>query len=447
MNRAQYHQLLQEVATELQRPGGHFDVLYGHDPQLLQQSQLMAAVALTAADRLYAYLTKQAFELRQAEQTSHAAAQDASVRTTPAQTTPAQTSAQAVSLQAALAPAQADQSAKTVSAFVMAPQTAPDAAREAAGHYLGVDLGGTKLCVGEVDATGCLLRQKRVPSGHLTQRQALHLVEKTVDAFLAERPAAAPLRGMGVGLIGRVDNAAGTWLQIDHDRADPLPLAEMLGRRYGLPCWIDNDVRSATKAEMLFGCGRRSQNWVYLNVGTGIAAGIVSGGALLTGGHCNAGEVGHTGSGVALHAPCACGRCDCVETVASGAGLDGCARLLRPQYPDTRLAIPTDGTRVSAADIFTLYDSDALCRRLLDTAADALANLIMNLVRFCDPDTVVLGGGLMTQDLLYQKVLERLQPYTMRYVTNGVVRTGLDPALAGVLGAAANAIWALGSSG
>lgn len=310
------------------------------------------------------------------------------------------------------------------------------------GNFLGADLGGTKLMIGEMDRSGHILRTKRYPSGYLTQREALALIEDSIDDFLADRPGDTPFQAIGVGMIGRIDSKNGVWLQIDHDRAEPVNMAEILREKYGLPCFLDNDVRSAAKAEMLFGYGRDSQNWVYLNVGTGIAAGIVSGGRLITGGNFNAGEVGHTTSGIGFHALCACGRPDCVEPVAAGMGLDRSARILAKEYPDTKLRIPDEGA-VPAPDIFALYDSDPLCRTVTDNAAQALANLIMNLVRFCDPDTVVLGGGVMSDDFFYRKVMERLDPYTVRYVTKGIVRTKLDPGMIGVMGAASNGIWGL----
>lgn len=308
------------------------------------------------------------------------------------------------------------------------------------GSFLGADLGGTKLLIGEMDRQGNLLRHKQYPSGYLGQQEALELICSSIEDFLADRPAGPPLLSVGVGMIGRVDSWNGTWLQIDHDRAQALPAADIIGKRCGLPCFIDNDVRSAAKAEMLFGYGRSSKNWVYLNAGTGIAAAVVSNGELITGGSFNAGEVGHTSSGIGFSAPCSCGRDGCVEPVASGMGLDKCARLLAGEYPDTKLRIPRDGTRVPATEIFSLYGTDTLCKLLTDNAAQALANLIMNLVRFCDPDTVVLGGGLMAGDLFYQKVLERLNAYTMRYVTGGVVRTKLDPRYIGLLGACSNGV-------
>lgn len=305
--------------------------------------------------------------------------------------------------------------------------------------YLGVDLGGTKLLIGEMSANGTLLRSQKYPSGPLSQKAALALIEQSLDEFITQQtPGYAPV-AIGVGLVGRIDNRTGTWMEIEPDRNKPLPIADLLHARYGLPCFLDNDVRSATKAEMLFGYGRNSRDFIYLNVGTGIAAGFVSDGQLITGGHFNAGEVGHTGSGIKFHANCVCGRPDCVEPVAAGIGFDRSARLLAPHFPETKLEIPQQ-ERINVADVFALYESDALCHQLVDQAAEAIANLIMNMVRFNDPDTIVLGGGIMASGFLYNKVMQRLNPYTIRYVTNGVMLTKLDPNTIGLLGACSNAV-------
>lgn len=305
--------------------------------------------------------------------------------------------------------------------------------------YIGVDLGGTKLLVGEMDRDGNLLRTKRYPSGRLTKSEAMDLIQKALDEFLAERiPGCSPC-AIGIGMVGRIDNRSGTWYEISPDRKETVEVGTIISERYGLPCFVDNDVRSATKAEMLFGWGRSSRHLIYINIGTGIAAGFVSDGRIITGGHFNAGEVGHTASGIALRVPCECGRDDCVEPVASGIGFDMCARLLASEFPDTSLTIPQEG-RVSVAEVFEKFDSDALCRCLTDNAAQAIANLIMNLVRFNDPDTIVLGGGIMTDGFMHGKVLEKINPYTVRYVTNGIVRTSLDPGYIGLLGACSNAV-------
>ena len=265
--------------------------------------------------------------------------------------------------------------------------------------YIGADLGGTKLLIGEMDENGDILRSRSAASGYLDQESACCLIEDELEAFLSEKTEGYEPVAVGIGLIGRVDGRSGEWAEIDAERKTSIPLAGRIHTKTGLPCFIDNDVKSAAKAEMLFGHGRETENFVYINVGTGIAAATVSDGILIAGGHANAGEVGHTCSGLDIRVPCVCGRYDCVESVASGTGLDKCARMLSPEYPESRLTIPDDG-RVDAREIFAMYDTDPLCRLLAENAARGLANLIMNMVRFSDPEIIVLGGGIISDGFL-----------------------------------------------
>ena len=308
--------------------------------------------------------------------------------------------------------------------------------------YLGLDLGGTKLLIGEMDSRGNILKYKKYDSGYFNQEAALQIIKASLDDYIKtvgwydKKPVA-----MGVGLIGRVDSNDGIWLQIDPSRTHPIALAKELTEAYGIPCYIDNDVKSATRAECIWGFGQISKNFVYLNVGTGIAVGTVIDGKQVRGSHFNAGEVGHLRVGVHVGVKCACGRMDCVEAIAAGIGFDNCARLLRDRY-ETNLHIPAEkGERVLVSEVYALSQKgDPLCVALVDIAAEALANLIMNLVRMTDPDTVVLGGGIVADGYMHEKILEKLQPITMRFVTNGVVITKLNPGFIGLLGAGAVAM-------
>ena len=91
-------------------------------------------------------------------------------------------------------------------------------------------------------------------------------------------------------------------------------------------------------------------------------------------------------------------------------------------------------------EIFALCGDDPLCARLTDIAASALATLIMDLVRFCDPDCVVLGGGVVADGFLLSRAEEKLNRHTMRYVSGGVRLTDLDGRRIGLLGAACGAM-------
>lgn len=307
--------------------------------------------------------------------------------------------------------------------------------------YIGMDFGGTKLLIGEVDRHGQILGQKQYKTGYVNQQAAVELMQSSLADYLRSVGTSdREPRAVGIGMIGRVDTAGGRWMQIDSNRNDCINLADEISSIFGIDCFIANDVKSATMAEQCWGYGRESKNFIYINVGTGIAAGTVVDGRLIGGSHFNAGEVGHTQVGVRTGVKCCCGRTDCVEAIASGSGFDRCARLLHDQYPDTALEIP----RERRVDVRQVYDlarrGDALCTVLVENAAQAIANLIMNMVRVSDPDTIVLGGGIVSDPMMFTNILQRLHQHTMRFVTNGVVLTKLDPAYAGLLGAAAVAL-------
>lgn len=304
--------------------------------------------------------------------------------------------------------------------------------------YLALDFGGTKLLVGELTDKGQVLNLKKYNTGYVDQLQALEIITCAVDDYMAtvgwvtgKKPAA-----MGIGLIGRVDNVNGVWCQIDSKRNQSINLAAMLSEKYGMPCFIDNDVKSASKGEKWIGKGAGVDNFIYLNVGTGIAAAFVVNGQVVRGGHNNSGEVGHTSVGVNTGIKCDCGRTDCVELITAGIGFDRQARMYKDRF-SSALNIPEEKP-VDVSEVYSLSkNGDELCLYLVEQASTALANLIMNLVRVSDPELVVLGGGIVSDNYFVQQVQDKLNPKTVRFVKLGIVLTGLDPCFAGLIGAGA----------
>lgn len=108
--------------------------------------------------------------------------------------------------------------------------------------YIGIDLGGTKLLVGEVTEAGEVLRTRSYPTGALTQQQAMDLICCALDAFLPECSPA--VQAIGLGLVGRIDSEKGLWLEISGGRKATLPICEMLSQRYSLPAFADNTANS-----------------------------------------------------------------------------------------------------------------------------------------------------------------------------------------------------------
>lgn len=253
--------------------------------------------------------------------------------------------------------------------------------------FIGVVLEGTRIVIAEVTPEGNILQAKAYKSAFFNQESALNMIVDSLHDFELNQGWKERPRAIGVGLIGRVDPVNGVWFQMDPDRSHAIKLTQSISEEFGLPCFIDNDVKCGANAVRKWGYGKHTNNFIYLYVGTGIAASVVSNGVMLRGAHYNAGEVGHLRVGVQVGIRCPCGRVDCVESIASIMGIDRCARFLKPYY-DTRLQFPDKDTMINVNDVFQLArEGDPLCAKLVNNASEALANLIMNLVRVSDPDT------------------------------------------------------------
>lgn len=299
--------------------------------------------------------------------------------------------------------------------------------------YLGLDLGGTKLLIGEVTREGEVLRSKHYPTGYTRQQDAVEGLLAALEDYRVTVGFAGELMAVGAGIVGTVNNPRGEWISLGHEPTGaPVPLATMLAERLGVPAYIDNDVRSAVTAELVLGCGRYSDNFIYLNVGTGLAAGFVIDRHILRGAGHNAGEIGHMSVDITNRDACACGRHGCAENAVSGVGFTHMVK----KYGRTDLLLPT--TR--RADVPQLFDwaeqGDADCIAIAEYAAETLACVIMNLVRVSDPDTVVFGGGIMSDVRFQGRVRAKLDHGTMRGVTHGLVPSSFSPHIAGLLGAA-----------
>ncbi|TCL54858.1 putative NBD/HSP70 family sugar kinase [Kineothrix alysoides] len=298
--------------------------------------------------------------------------------------------------------------------------------------YLGLDFGGTKLLIGELDEEGHVLRSKRYDTRLSEQKEVAEAILNDLTDYIKAMGIQGNLKAAGLGIVGIVDNKRGEWVSMNHEiTGPPVPIAAMIADKLGVPCAVDNDVRSATAAELILGQGRTSSDFIYLNVGTGLAAGFVCGGRIMRGANCNAGEIGHMVVDLSRKESCVCGREGCVENVVSGIGFT--RQITSYGLPELLNA----GKRADVVRLFQGADAGLKeCVEITEYAAEALACVIMNLVRASDPDTVILGGGVISDGWLMEKVNRYLSPETMRGVTGGVIFSSFDLRYAGLIGAA-----------
>src|SRR5690349_18102684 len=202
------------------------------------------------------------------------------------------------------------------------------AQREASEWAIGVDVGGTKVAAGFVDAQGEIHQHTRVPmNSRGTAEEGLAAVTGAIDELLKLAPErdSAPKR-IGICAPGPLDPHTGVVLNPPNVTCwRNYPLAAEIARRYGGTVKLENDAKSAGLAETLWGAGHGYRNVFYTSIGTGIGAGILFDGRIYHGRTGAADEAGHMV--IDYHGPvCGCGKKGCIEALASGTSIAKKAR-------------------------------------------------------------------------------------------------------------------------
>jgi glucokinase len=258
---------------------------------------------------------------------------------------------------------------------------------------IGVDLGGTKLLAGTVDA------ELRVHhrAYRLARRDAV--IDTIVEAVGEAREATdREVLAVGVGVPCLVEPRRGVAMACNHLPLVDVPVRDLLAERLDLPVVVDNDSTAALIAETRWGAARDARDVVMLTIGTGVGGGVLVDGLVLRGASGAAGELGH----VVIDAggpPCPgnCPNRGCLEAFVSGPALavEGLRRAL--ELPDSGLGQARAAGREITGPLVTelAHDGDVAAREAVLTLGRHLGVGIASLVNVFNPEVVVVGGGLV----------------------------------------------------
>jgi glucokinase len=234
-------------------------------------------------------------------------------------------------------------------------------------RVIGVDLGGTKIRAGVVDADGVVREVIEHPTVTTSQTALLDQLAHVVRELPQEG-----VRAVGFGIPTRVDAergvAVGTAVNIP---VRDVPFRDEMQQRLGLPVEVENDASCAALAEFTFGAGRGARDLVILTLGTGVGGGVISGGRLLR----TWTELGHMVI-VVDGEPCfgACSGRGHLEAYCSGQAVDKRARSLL-------------GLEATAHDLV------AIEHPVLSEVGHYLGCAIGSLVNIFGASRVLIGGG------------------------------------------------------
>jgi glucokinase len=298
---------------------------------------------------------------------------------------------------------------------------------------LGVDVGGTKVAVAAVDGVTASHAAEH-PTVTASADALLDGIEHVVRDVMA---AAGQPEAIGVGVPSQIEYATGTVESSVNIPLTGVPLREELGRRFGIPVFVDNDANCAALAEAhIVG----ESHLVMLTLGTGVGGGVVIDGLTFRGAHGLGAELGHmTVNPDGPPCPGNCPNRGCLEAYCSGQALERDATELASDKPDSPLAarIGADG-KVSARELVSAAedgDSDALL--LMENFARMLGVGIATYVNVFEPARLAIGGGLSRASHLFldravREAGSRALPALWRRVTIALAQGGAD---AGVIGA------------
>lgn len=262
-----------------------------------------------------------------------------------------------------------------------------------AEYAIGVDIGGTKINAGIVDAQGNVLHSvsvKTLAGEAATVDRILQAIQAVIAEVRAEQPD-LPIQGIGVGSAGQVD-----WERGSIRAASELipgyagtPLRAILQEKFQLPVIVDNDVNVLALTEKYLGAGQGVEHFLCLALGTGVGGALVVEGRLVHGTWGGGGELGHMSvdyRGI----PCACGGIGCLEQYASGTSI---GKRMREKLASIGL---TDAdSAVDSREVFARWHrGDQVATELMNETLAALSAAIASLIHMFNPALIVIGGGV-----------------------------------------------------
>lgn len=270
---------------------------------------------------------------------------------------------------------------------------------------LGIDAGGTKVCIGLVSEQGKILDSIRYPQRYSSAEIWIEKLLEQIQILLTSTNEVIRIKAAGLGLRGHVDFKTQKLLSTSIMEVMPaFDLCGVLRKRLGVPVYIDNDVKAAAHREIMFGIGRWCKNFACYNIGTGIAVSIILDGCLIRGENNNIGEISEdifyiSGEEKSIEK---------LEEIASGQGITNEAKRLLKAYPCSSLS--KSGENMQTQDVvMACRQKDPLAQFIVNRALDVLAASIVNIKHLLDLEAFVFIGGVVSDSWFWECLQEKVK--------------------------------------
>ncbi len=309
-------------------------------------------------------------------------------------------------------------------------------------YYIGIDLGGTNIKAGVVNESFEIIAKASVKT--LCPRPAKDICDDmakvSAEACRLAGISVDDVEWIGVGTPGIADNVNGTIPYSNNLDFHDVPVRKYIQEHIDKPVYVANDANAAAYGEFVAGAAKGAKNAVCITLGTGVGAGIIVDGKILTGSNLAGAELGHMV--IEVDGPqCTCGRKGCFEVFSSATGL---IRMTKEAAENDRSSVLNkyfaDDGKFSARHAFmAMREGDKAGAEVVEKYCKYLAAGITNAVNIFQPDILCIGGGVCNEGdplLLPVRELVKKEVYTRMLSNNTkivIAKLGND---AGIIGAA-----------
>jgi glucokinase-like ROK family protein len=264
-------------------------------------------------------------------------------------------------------------------------------------QVIGIDVGVSNIKVVAATLTAEIIDSLLIPIPSKQNNDSfLDLLIKSIDKIMEKaRLQKSSIIGIGVGMHGLVDPLRGVGIYAPNLDLRQIPIREKLEESLQIPVSIENDVRAMALGESWFGHGQGVSDFVCINVGMGVGAGIIIDNKLFHGVSYTAGEFGHTT--IDMEGPkCSCGNYGCLQTLIAGPAIALRAQKQIRMGRKSQIQDLVNGDDPITGELIynAALQGDELAQEVLRDTGLYLGIGIANLINLLNPRMVIIGGGV-----------------------------------------------------
>lgn len=310
-------------------------------------------------------------------------------------------------------------------------------------YFVGIDIGGTNVEMGILNAQGDILGKESIKTESKKGAEDTfnRIWNKTKELAEKLKIKVEDIEAIGLGIPGPVVNNSVVKIAANFSWNNDFPAKDLMEKVTGKPVKVGNDVKVIALGETLFGAGKGYKNSITIPIGTGIAAGIIIDGKILEGAGGAAGEFGHVVVNKEGY-KCGCGLTGCLETYCSATGIvrEGRRRLELDKNNTLYEVVGGDLEKLEAKHIFDLAKKgDKFSEEIVDFFCEKLAEGVGMLLNIINPEIIIFTGGVARAgEIITDGVKKYLPKYALGMTMENLIFTfGKLEEEAGIKGAAA----------